>query len=79
VKIFPPLVLRMVRMGESTGQLDAALLNVSYFYTREIKESIEKMQTIIEPTMTVILGLLLGWVMLSVLMPIYDIISKFQI
>lgn len=79
VKIFPPLVLRMVRIGESTGQLDVALMNVSYFYTREIRESIEKMQTIIEPTMTVVLGLLLGWVMISVLMPIYDIISKFNL
>lgn len=78
VALFPPLVLRMLRVGESTGNLDAALLNVSYFYNREVKESIQKMQTMIEPMMTVVLGIVLGWVMMSVLGPIYDIISRIQ-
>jgi type IV pilus assembly protein PilC len=74
--IFPPLVVRMLKVGEATGQLDQALLNVSYFYDRDVKDSIKKVQVMIEPTMTIILGALLGWVMLSVLSPIYDIISK---
>jgi len=74
--IFPPLVVRMLKVGEATGQLDKALLNVSYFYDRDVKDSIKKVQALIEPTMTIILGTLLGWVMLSVLSPIYDIISK---
>ena len=77
--MFPALVVRMLRVGESTGQLDKALLNVSYFYDRDVKESIKKVQVMIEPTMTIILGLLLGWVMLSVLGPIYDIIGKVKI
>ena len=74
--IFPPLVIRMLKVGEATGNLDAALRNVSYFYDRDVKDSIKKIQVMIEPAMTVILGLLLGWVMLSVLSPIYDLISK---
>ena len=69
----------MLKVGESTGQLDLALLNVSYFYDRDVKDSIKKVQVMIEPTMTIILGVLLGWVMLSVLGPIYDIIGKVQI
>ena len=77
--IFPPLVVRMLKVGEATGQLDQALLNVSYFYDRDVKDSIKKVQVMIEPTMTIILGALLGWVMLSVLSPIYDIISKVKI
>lgn len=77
--IFPALVIRMLKVGESTGQLDLALLNVSYFYDRDVKDSIKKVQVMIEPTMTIILGVLLGWVMLSVLGPIYDIIGKVQI
>jgi type IV pilus assembly protein PilC len=77
--MFPALVIRMLRVGESTGQLDMALLNVSYFYDRDVKDSIKKVQVMIEPTMTIILGLLLGWVMLSVLGPIYDIIGKVKI
>ena len=73
--IFPPLVLRMLRVGEATGNLERALGNVSYFYNREVKERIERVQSMIEPAMTVILGLLLGWIMLSVLGPIYDTMS----
>ncbi|HEB99778.1 MAG TPA: type II secretion system F family protein [Thiotrichales bacterium] len=74
--IFPPLVLRMLRVGEQSGALDEALRNVGYFYTRDVQESIEQVQTMIEPALTVILGTLLGWVMLSVLGPIYDILSR---
>jgi type IV pilus assembly protein PilC len=66
----------MLRVGESTGALDTALLNVSYFYNREVKEEIGRVQVLIEPAMTVVMGLLLGWVMLSVLGPIYDTITK---
>lgn len=77
-RLFPQLVLRMVKIGESTGELDAALLNVTYFYNREIRDSIDKIQTMIEPLMIVIMGLLLGWVMISVLGPVYDMISKFN-
>ncbi len=74
--MFPPLVIRMLKVGEATGSLDKALLNVSYFYDRDVKDSIKKVQVMIEPTMTIVLGLLLGWVMLSVLLPIYDLFGK---
>ncbi len=77
-KLFPPLVLRMLRVGESTGGLDVALLNVSYFYNREVKESIGKIQAMIEPVLTVVLGAVLGWVMVSVMGPIYDTVSKMK-
>jgi len=76
--IFPPLVLRMLRVGENTGALDTALTNVSYFYNRDVRESIERVQSMIEPVMTVTIGLLLGWIMMAVLGPIYDIITKLK-
>jgi type IV pilus assembly protein PilC len=79
VGLFPPLVVRMLRVGESTGALDTALMNVSYFYNREVREGIAKIQVMIEPTLTVVLGAVLGWVMLSVLGPIYDTISKVKL
>ncbi|MEL7187483.1 MAG: type II secretion system F family protein, partial [Pseudomonadota bacterium] len=75
-ELFPPLVVRMVKMGESTGVLDNALENVSYFYDREVTESIDRLKSLIEPAMTVILGAIMGWIMLSVLGPIYDTISS---
>jgi type IV pilus assembly protein PilC len=78
VGLFPPLVIRMLRIGENTGALDKALLNVAYFYNREVKESIGKVQALIEPAMTIVLGLILGWVMLAVLGPVYDTISKMK-
>ena len=78
VGIFPPLVLRMLRVGENTGALDTALTNVSYFYNRDVRESIERVQSMIEPVMTVTIGLILGWIMMAVLGPIYDIITKMK-
>ena len=77
--LFPPLVLRMIRVGENTGALQDSLLNISYFYTRDIKESIERLQAMIEPTMTIVLGAIIAWVMFSVLGPIYDLITKVKI
>lgn len=76
--LFPPLVVRMIRIGETTGELDKALANVSYFYDRDIQESIERVQALIQPTMTLFLGSLLGWVMLSVMGPVYDSIGNMQ-
>jgi type IV pilus assembly protein PilC len=78
IGFFPPLVIRMLRVGESTGALDTALINVSYFYNRDVKESVERVQQLIEPMLTVVLGCLLGWIMLSVLGPVYDVISKIK-
>ena len=74
--LFPPLVVRMVRVGESTGALDTALLNISYFYDRDVKDSVEKMLKMLEPAMTVVLGGLLAMIMFSVLGPVYDSISN---
>ncbi|MBP6109393.1 MAG: type II secretion system F family protein, partial [Rhodocyclaceae bacterium] len=77
-RLFPSLVIRMLQVGESSGALDESLNNVSYFYTREIDESIGKVQALIEPIMTVTMGLILGWIMLAVLSPIYQTISKMK-
>lgn len=76
--LFPPLVIRMIRVGETTGALQESLENVSYFYTRDVRESIERLQALIEPAMTVVLGVIVGWVMFSILGPIYDLITKIQ-
>jgi hypothetical protein len=75
VGLFPPLVIRMLRVGENTGGLDRALANVSYFYNRDVRESVERAQAMIEPLLTLLLGALLGWIMLSVIGPIYDVIT----
>ncbi len=77
--LFPPLVIRMLRVGENTGALEEALENVNYFYTRDVREAVERLQTVVEPAMTVILGGILAWIMISVLGPIYDLITQIKI
>ena len=73
--LFSPLVLRMLRLGESTGGLDTALLNVSRYYNRGVTESMEQLQAMLGPTITLALGAVLFWVIVSVLGPIYDLIT----
>src|SRR5689334_895007 len=77
--LFPPLVIRMMRVGENTGALDTALLNISYFYSRDVRESVDKALKLLEPTMTLVLGLILALILYSVLTPIYEIIGKIKV
>lgn len=77
--LFPPLVVRMIRVGENTGALDRSLLKISYFYDRDVNERIEKMMKMLEPALTLILGGIMAFVMFSVLGPVYDSFSKLKI
>ncbi|MES2501348.1 MAG: type II secretion system F family protein [Pseudomonadota bacterium] len=77
--LFPPLVVRMIKVGESTGALDKSLLNISYFYDRDVNELMQKMLKLLEPALTVILGLILAFIMVSVLGPVYDSFSKMKL
>lgn len=77
--LFPQLVVRMIKVGESTGALDKSLLNISYFYDRDVNDSMQKLLKMIEPLLTVFLGLILGFIMYSVLGPVYDSFSKLKI
>jgi type IV pilus assembly protein PilC len=74
--LFPPLVIRMLHVGETTGALDEALDNVTYFYNREVLESIENGLRVLEPVLTAVLGLVLGGILVSVLLPVYDLIGN---
>ena len=76
--IFPSLMIRMMKIGESTGGIDTALRNVAYFYNREVQESISKVQGLIEPMLTLVMGGVLGWLMMAVLGPMYDLIAKIK-
>ncbi len=79
VNVYPPLVIRMLKVGENTGALDEALLNISYFYNREVRESIDKMEAAMTPVLTVLLGGIMLWIMSAVLGPIYDSLTKIQL
>jgi type IV pilus assembly protein PilC len=76
--MFPPLVIRMLRVGESTGAIDTALLNVTYFYNRDVRESVEKALKLLEPSLTLVLGVVLALILFSVLTPVYDMLGKLK-
>jgi len=77
--LFPQLVVRMIKVGENTGALDKSLLNISYFYDRDVNDAMQKMLKMIEPALTVILGGILAFIMFSVLGPVYDSFSKLKL
>ena len=68
--VFPPLLLRMVIMGETTGNLDAALQNVSDYYNDIIPRKIKKILTMLEPALTLFMIFLVGCIALSIYLPI---------
>lgn len=79
VRLFPPLVLRMLKVGESTGALDVSLLNVSYFYNREVKETMGRLQEMIQPLLTVMLGGIVIGILVTIFLPMYDVIATMKL
>ena len=77
--MLPPMVIRMLRVGENTGALDTALRNVNYFYTRDVRESVDKAMKMLEPTLTMGLGMVMAFIMWAVLSPVYDILGELKI
>lgn len=73
--VFPSMIVRMLKIGEDTGAMDDALLNVSYFYDREVREAIDKIEPTMLPALTVLLGGIMMWIMMAVLGPVYDAVS----
>ena len=76
--LFPPLVIRMLRVGESTGALDTALANVTYFYNRDVKDAVDKGMKMLGPALTLVLGGMIAFVIWAVLGPVYDILGKMK-
>ena len=76
--VFPPLVIRMLKVGENTGALDRALLNVNYFYNRDVRDGVDKALKIMGPALTFVLGALMALILFAILTPIYDLIGKLK-
>ena len=72
-KEVPALVAQMMRIGEQSGRLDPILENLSRFYKREVDSAVDTLVSLIEPVMIVFLGLAVGFLLVSVLGPIYNI------
>lgn len=71
--VFPPLALSMIKVGEETGQLDDMLLRVATTYEKSLKVAIKRFVSLLEPVMILIMGLVIGFIVVSMLMAIFSI------
>ena len=71
--VFPPLALSMIKVGEETGQLDVMLLKVATTYEKSLKVSIKRFVSFVEPAMILAMGLIIGFIVVSMLMAIFSI------
>ena len=74
--LFPSLVVRMIRIGESTGALDESLQEVNYFYQRSVGYWIERALKLFPAVLTIFLGGILAFIIFSVFFPLYDMLGK---
>jgi|DEB0MinimDraft_10_1074344.scaffolds.fasta_scaffold02627_8 type IV pilus assembly protein PilC len=75
---FPSLVVSIITIGEDSGELGNSLMNVRFFYDREINDSIDKLIGTIQPGLTLIMGGMIAWIAMAVFGPIYNSFSKFK-
>jgi type IV pilus assembly protein PilC len=75
-KVIPGIMIQMIKVGEETGELGKILKTLSLFYRREVVNAVDTLVDLIEPAMIVLLGLGVGFLLASVLIPIYNISSN---
>lgn len=76
--IFSPTVSQMIEVGEKTGNLENNLLYLSEFYENEVDEKIKNLSSILEPILLITMGLLVGFVAISIITPIYEVTQSFK-
>lgn len=76
--IFPPLLIHMIAVGENTGELDEMLGRTAGFFDEEVEEAIEKLTAMVEPAMIIIMAAIIGCIILSVMLPMINIMSAVQ-
>ncbi|OGW48699.1 MAG: hypothetical protein A2Z50_00830 [Nitrospirae bacterium RBG_19FT_COMBO_42_15] len=74
-KVFPPIVTRMIAVGEETGKMDEMLVKVSDYYDTEMEYAIKNLSTLIEPILIVIIGGMVLFLALGIFLPMWDMIS----
>ena len=73
---FPPLVVQMVSVGEVSGKLDELLEKIASFYKQEIELRLSTIDEMLQPVLIVILGVFVGFLVASILFPIYNLIQS---
>jgi type IV pilus assembly protein PilC len=76
--IFPPIVSQMMKVGEETGKLDDTLTKLASYFETESEHLVKGLTTAIEPLIMVVLGVGVGFIVLSVITPIYNLTAQFK-
>ncbi len=76
-KVFPPMVVQMVGVGEATGALDAMLSKVADFYEDEVDNAVANLTSLMEPVMIALLGGIIGFIVVAMYMPIFNLANVF--
>lgn len=71
--VFPPMVTRMIGIGEKTGSLEQLLEKISQFYDEQVSATVKQLTSLIEPLMIAVMGLMVGTIVLAVFLPIFDL------
>ncbi len=74
--VFPPMVAQMIGAGESTGALDTMLAKIAEFYEDEVDVAVAGLLTVLEPLLICVLGVIVGAIVISMYLPLFDLISK---
>ncbi|MBU0704952.1 MAG: type II secretion system F family protein [Chloroflexi bacterium] len=77
-RLFPPLLAQMVHVGEETGTLEENLATLASFYEEEVDRSTQLLASLVEPVLTIFIGGLVGFVAISMVMPMYSIMSEIK-
>ena len=75
-KVFPPMVVQMINVGEQTGALDQMLAKIADFYEEEVDTAVAGLMKLIEPLMITVLGAVIGCIVTAMYLPLYDVLSK---
>jgi type II secretory pathway component PulF len=75
---FPTLLIGAIRNGETTGTIDDAFRRLGGYYDKEVKRNVETMINALEPLSIIVLGGIFGMIALSIMLPLYDMISEIQ-
>jgi type IV pilus assembly protein PilC len=77
-KVFPPMVISMIAVGEQTGGLDEMLSKIADFYDEEVDAAVGTLLSLMEPIMIVVLGVIVGGMVVAMYLPIFDMVNAVQ-
>ncbi|MFZ2975779.1 MAG: type II secretion system F family protein, partial [Candidatus Moraniibacteriota bacterium] len=76
-KLFPSLLISLIMVGERTGSLQEILMTFADFYEEEVDNTLKELTAVLEPVLLIIMGLMIGAIAVSIILPIYQLVGHF--